>query len=508
MSVADKEAMGIAANSSKIKTTTTITTTANGRENWGMGFLLVFFPDERGSNSVSSSSSSSSSSIKRSNSNNPILTKAQSTLSICILFLFLSLILFTLSTFEPTVPNPVIVSNKHARRFLSEKGITNLKTKTKFSWFAKVLEEGEQPRRLNELLSSSALQGMGKLYLRGTRAMSDLLVGHIVDDTTEDDMRLFLRVLHRSGLTAKADTVFIYGSSSFASKFEALIQEENKSFLNLVTYHLQELNNSSRELAGPSFDLSQFLRRGNKEMADSLWGKRLRVHNDSDSGVAEDRSIQLSYGSVVGFEASELDPENSLAGFVERVPMSLRRWACYPMLLGRVRRNFKHVLLADVKNLMLFGDPLGRVRNKRAESVYVSMTKYSRRNTEKGEANFQVNSAILMGGSRGIRRLSNVMLTEIVRSSMQHKRKNPVSESGILSQLVGKGRLVKNIDLMTSTESLPEASWVVGLKPFRWGTYKMIQRGNNNSKSNEDFNVFIMRQICSSEADSFVYRDC
>src|SRR5581483_4724196 len=38
-------------------------------------------------------------------------------------------------------------------------------------------------------------------------------------------------------------------------------------------------------------------------------------------------------------------------------------YTCYPMILGRVRRNFKHVMLVDVNKVLLLGDPLGRVKN-------------------------------------------------------------------------------------------------------------------------------------------------
>ncbi|KAF3557239.1 hypothetical protein F2Q69_00014890, partial [Brassica cretica] len=50
---------------------------------------------------------------------------------------------------------------------------------------------------------------------------------------------------------------------------------------------------------------------------------------------------ELTHGS--GFDFPELDQENSLSGFMDHVLITLRRWA-YPMLLGRLRRNFKHVM--------------------------------------------------------------------------------------------------------------------------------------------------------------------
>ncbi|KAF2289396.1 hypothetical protein GH714_035844 [Hevea brasiliensis] len=316
---------------------------------------------------------------------------------------------------------------------------------------------------------------MGKLYSRGTRAMSDLVVAHVVEDTDEDEFRLFLRLLHRSGLTARADLVFLFGSSSSESRFEGLIREENDSFLRLV-HHYKKSNTTSHDsvsLPALRFDVTQFLKHGRQEMWESVWGKGIRVKNSNDSDESEGELTQLSYGSVVGFEVSELNPENSLAGFLDHLPMSLRRWACYPMLLGRVRRYFKHIMLVDVKKLLLLIDPLGRFRNRRPESVYMSTkqettssTKHGKRrnnnnknkNSDKSQSHYQVNSAILMGGTRGIRRFSNTMLTEIVRVSMRHRKGKSITESAILSQLAGNEHILKNVDLIKLTEPIPVAS--------------------------------------------------
>ena len=511
----------------------------NSGENWGMGFLLVFFPEDTSSSSSSSptatptvpfSSSSSSPTppkttsspncnsskiIRRTNSNNPIITKTQSTISICALLLLLTLLLFTLSTFEPTIPYPstTISINKTPRRFLSQKPQNKLKT-AKASYFSMFSRRPEDNKGSEKFRSLFALQGMGKLYRRGTRAMSDLVVAHVVEETNEAEFRLFLRVLHRSGLTARADVVFVFPSSLFASRFESLIQEENDSFLKLVNYY-KKLNGTSHDsVSASSFDVSQFLKSEKKQVGEPLWGKRIRVNGDgnfSESGEGEGELTWFRYGSVVGFEASELDPENSLAGFLDHLPMSLRRWACYPMLLGRVRRNFKHVMLVDVKNLVLFSDPLGRVRNRSPESVYIrtkqesGSSKHNRKISEKAQSHSQVNSAILMGGARGIRRLSIAMLTEIARVAMQHKKKSSVTESGILSQLVGNVHVLKNIDLITSTESIPGMSSLTGSNSSLWNNYSIIQRGGN---SNHDINSIIMKQICSREAESSAYRDC
>ncbi|XP_004304348.1 PREDICTED: uncharacterized protein LOC101310142 [Fragaria vesca subsp. vesca] len=485
------------------------TSTSSSGDNWGMGLLLVFFPADNSANAIvdktnklfsSSSSSSASSSatsspsssfIKRTNSNNVLLSKAQSTISICALLVFITLLLFTLSTFEPSSKTHPF--STASRRFLSS----------------------QNSNKPNSSRNQFALQRMGTLYRRGTKAMTDLVVGHVDVDVTEPELRLFLRLLHRSGLTARADIVFIFASS----KFRSAIQEENEYFLNLVRRHREsnsttstsQTNHKPGSSSSSGFDVSQFLKLGKKETEEPLWGKKSSIHSNSSDETDQAESTQLIYGSVVGFEVGELDPENSLRGFLDHVaPMSLRRWACYPMLLGRVRRNFKHIMLVDVKNSVVLGDPLGRVRHKSAESVLLSTmpNKHcSKKISDPTQSHCPVNSAVITGGARGIRRMSTTVLTEIVRAAMQQqqqqrKRKTPVTESGILSQLVGNQFISKNINLVTSTDSIPDPNSVA---PGLLLSHAVIQRGNSN---HDELNSIIMKQICSSEIDSSVYRDC
>ncbi|XP_044467647.1 uncharacterized protein LOC123197412 [Mangifera indica] len=474
-------------------------------ENWGMGLLLVFFPEDKNDSFLQKNNtllSSSSSSIRRTNSS-ALFTKAQSTISICALFVFLTLLLFTLSTFEPSVNIPNSITTP--RRFLSQKSPSS----NTFSSFLKLPGYFGSDKRNNET-TSFALQGMGTLYRRGTIAMSDLVVAHVIEDVKENEFRLFLRLLHRSGLTARADVAFLFGSSSLLLKFSPLIHEENESFLKLVQHYKGSNDTSSKHLV-LSFDITQFVKAAKKEMPEPLWGKKIRGNlsnsvEDGDQG----ESNRVNYGSLVGFEVSELDPENSLAGFLDHVPIGLRRWACYPMLLGRVRRNFKHIALIDVKNMVVVDDPLGRVRNRSLDSVHVTMKqdeKHKKRNSDKTQSHHQANSAIIMGGTRGVRRLSSVVLTEIVRAAMQHK-KNSVTESGILNRVVGNEHISKNIDLVTSSESIRYTSSLSGSRSkSSLGSFGLLQRGNSNS--NDDvIDSIIMKQICYCEEDSSVYKNC
>lgn len=342
--------------------------------------------------------------------------------------------------------------------------------------------------------------------------MADLVICHVPETTSGKELQLFLRLFHRSNLPSKSDLIFIFPSTS--TSFQRAIVEETDSFLKLLHKFQETFNGSHVGESITSFDVTQLLKSSKKEAerAETIWGRKLRTNLTE---LDETELTRPSYGSVASFDVGELDPEDSLGGFLDHVPMSLRRWACYPMLLGRVRRNFKHVVLVDVKDVLLLGDPLGRVRGRSPESVHVSTLppKHGRKNSDKAHHK-PINPAIIMGGARGIRRLSATMLSEIVRaastttSTTQHKRKSPVSESGLLSQLATNDNALKNINLVSSSEVIPEVSALGGFRPgLRLGSlinHTVIRRGN----SNIDIDAIIMKHICSFSLDSSVYSDC
>ncbi|MED6169555.1 hypothetical protein PIB30_022339 [Stylosanthes scabra] len=486
--------LSMAMAKAKAKATTTHTNTTTD-----MGLLLVFFPQNHNATNT----------FKRTNSNNLILSKTQSTISICALLFFLTLLLFTLSTFEPT--NTLHRSNNNRQPKQTQSKTQNHNN----NWF---LPKGLWPntplksQHSHSHSPSKALQRMGTLYRRGTRAMTDLVICHVADETTVHEFRYFLRLIHWSGLTSRSDVVFLFASGSNSSSFAHVIREENDAFSSLLELHTELNSTRWTQLPESTFDVSRFFVRVGKkgdEIAEPLWGKKTRINSSDGGGGGE---VLLSYGSVLSFDAAELDPENSLAGFLDRVPLSLRRWACYPMLLGRVRHNFKHVMLVDVKNAVVVSDPLGRVRNRRSESVFL-FVKHGKKNTDASRTSQRpVNSAVVMGGARGVRRLANAVLVEIVRASMQQKkRKNSVSESAILSQLAGGNEFVlkaKGVELMEASESIPDASQLSGRNSgASLSDYAIIQRGLTSNNHELISSVFI-KQICSSVVDSSVYRDC
>ena len=228
------------------------------------------------------------------------------------------------------------------------------------------------------------------------------------------------------------------------------------------------------------------------DTSEPIWGKKThRANNETES---------LTHGSVVGFDVAELDPENSLSGFMDHVPIALRRWACYPMLLGRVRRSFKHVMLVDAKTSLFLADPLTRIRNRSPETVLFF---------SKHKKTSEVNPAVMIGGARGIRRLSSAMHTEIVRATMQQqrKKKSSASESVVLSQLVGNVHMTKGFEVVGPSESIAEASSLAELRTRNSAAssikeHDIIQRGNILAAA-------IMKRICSSsQLDSSVYSYC
>lgn len=453
-------------------------------EGWGLGLFLVFFPEDGDTHDTNKYLAnnkllSSSSSFRSSATSSPasVKSKAQSTISICAILVFITLLLFTLSNFDHTV-NPSSSPRLGSRRWLSEKKL-NLKFKQK-------------QKIVSSVNGAAALQGMGTLFRRGTRAMNDLVVAHLTGDLKEEDFRVFIRTLHLSGVTARADLVMI--SSSF-SHFSGVIEEENQSFFNLVS------NGTAH-----GFDLTQFTKE-RQAGGETLWGRRLKSNSNAseDLSMSKSNATELSYGSVVGFEVAELDPADSLSGFLDKVPIRLRRWACYQMLLGRVRRNFKHIMLVDPKEVVLLGDPLARVRHKGAESVHL----WKVSDKTKSHA---VTADAITGGMRGVRWLSNAMVNEIVRAatSKKGKTKNAVSDSTILSQLVNNESLLRSSNMVTSTESpIPSASTLVSTvntsASSLLSALMMVHRGTNK---NLDVNYILNKEICLSVLDSFVYTNC
>ncbi|XP_071737563.1 uncharacterized protein [Rutidosis leptorrhynchoides] len=442
------------------------TTYSTSNESWGMGFFLVLFPQDHHNFKTHTINTFK----QHTHNSSHIISKAQYTLSVCALLIFTTLLLFTLASFEPNHKFINKSSDYNYRRHLYE-----------------------SHRNLHLQKHTPALQRLGTLYSRGTTPMNDVVICHVTESVTLLHLKTFLRAFHRSGLFSKSDVVFIFPSFTTPESFDNVIRDETNLFIEL-TRSISDFN--------MSFDVTQFSKSGKLEKSEPIWGRKSKISSNSNSNsssVGETELTRPCYGSVVGFGVGELDPENSLSGFFEYVPMSIRRWASYPMILGRLRRNFKHVILIDVNEVLLLGDPLFILKKQNPETVFLSsMTKHNRKVPVKQI----INSSVIIGGARGVRRLSAAMLMEIVRVAIHDNKKKMtrlthVTESVLLSRIESNEFVQKSIRLVDSGELIHEAS-LSGV----WLVNQTIVR--RNSKLDIEF----MKYICSFTIEASVYSDC
>ena len=87
-----------------------------------------------------------------------------------------------------------------------------------------------------------------------------------------------------------------------------------------------------------------------------------------------------------------------------------------------------------------------------------------------------------------------------------------MSESGVLSQLVGNVHMTKGFEVVGPSEVIAEASSLAELRTRNSTVASssiksrdIIQRGNSN---HFDITATIMKRICSSVLDSSVYSYC
>ncbi|XP_024374829.1 uncharacterized protein [Physcomitrium patens] len=227
-----------------------------------------------------------------------------------------------------------------------------------------------------DILAEKALQGMGTLFRKGTQHMQELIVAHLSENTSLDSLRLFLRTLHRSGATARADVLVLFAGVSSGSHGEhwEVFQEEEENFQKMLALFDPKSTAKRRASDISNSTLTPFnsgvFKRASEEQAQSvrvdvIWGNR---SNNSQMDAKEQG--WSSYGSIAGFEMQDLDPTNVLSGFLDDPPAQLRRWVCYEMLLGMVKSKYHNVLLTQVKGVAFVGDALAAIR--RRQHLYLS----------------------------------------------------------------------------------------------------------------------------------------
>lgn len=64
--------------------------------------------------------------------------------------------------------------------------------------------------------------------------MRELVVAHMSEETSLGSLRLFLRTLHRSGATARADVVVLFPGASISPELLSVFQEEEASFQRML----------------------------------------------------------------------------------------------------------------------------------------------------------------------------------------------------------------------------------------------------------------------------------
>lgn len=228
----------------------------------------------------------------------------------------------------------------------------------------------------------AALLGMGTILRIGTRAMQELIVAHLTEDTTSEDLRLFLRSLHRSGSTARADVVLLFPSSPMPTAMAKVIQEEEESFQKLLKdFETGDTSGDSEGSASTElnftispFNAMAFKKAGeeNQEIVQEIiWGKRYNLSDSTEETIPVQTSPgSASWGSMVAFDVQELDSQDALHGFLDAPPVQLRRWVCYDMLLGTIKFRYRNVLLSQVKGVYVLGDALSTTRE--LQIIYIT----------------------------------------------------------------------------------------------------------------------------------------
>lgn len=213
----------------------------------------------------------------------------------------------------------------------------------------------------------AAMRGLGVVFSKGTRTMDELIVANFPDHCNLPDFRLFLRTLHRSGAMAKGDLVLLFPWRTIPKDVFDVVSEEAQSFQKLIASESSSEKNSNISVFNALAFRQATVKNANRKISSSssVWG-------DITTLSANQVESSLGWGSVVGFQMSELDPDNVFSKFLNNSPSQLRRWLCYEMLLGKLRRRFKRVMLVELGGVVILGDALASVR-KQGIGLYLTL---------------------------------------------------------------------------------------------------------------------------------------
>lgn len=494
------------------------------------------------------------SSGRKASPSTPLHRKLKSAVSLCVGILVCTLVLFVLVALDPSK-----VAEEPWRGGTPRMRVTipNYRhwSSTLAASTARSTDDSHRPSQELEIHGServAALEGMGMLFRPGTRAMPQLVVAHLADSTTSEDLRLFLRGLHRSGMPAHADVVLLFPSRSVAEDITTVINEEERYFQKLLERERESSETSTQhpERALLSvFNRDAYMRTtplagaadATGPRMDSIWGRRHNASKTLDlQPVLQPVDVQEPhYGAFVGFDVQELDPNDALSGFLQAPSMGLRRWNCYHMLLGMVRHRFRHVLVTEVTGVVILADALlATVKKKDASQLHLFATSesWSENATTNGtsmEAVYGsgiwnslddeekrkkvISTGVILGGVRPVRSVAAAMATEIVRVALLRKKRECFSDASLLSYMVHKSsalgrKVASHLQVHESGSSavnlLPSSHDLLSRNVSRFALVQGLHRLSVSANQRKYFLESLRRDICRSQSDREVYADC
>lgn len=427
----------------------------------------------------------------------------------------------------------------------------------------------EEDQEEEEEVGFPALEGLGMLFRKGKRAMPELVVAHLSETTTVEDLRFFLRGLHRSGMPAQADVVLLFPWRPLPQEYISVIRHEEQNFRRLLAKFRKGAAGESSFGKLSVFNPGAYGRTMSVldygQRQESIWGKKQHSgrSNSSTNGDGDDNADEaVHYGAIVGFDMQELDPDDALSGFLDSPSATLRRWVCYQILIGMVRHRYRHVFLTEVTGVFILKDFLtpfkkkdnslhlystGQQWNDSAspespnspepptsaarvgsimETVYGDKFWSSMEVEDKSRK--VITTSVIIGGVRKVRILAMAMVTEIVRVALlRHPDRAPFRvDAPILSFLVHKSSaLGKKVGCHLQVHD--SGASIVNLLPGPPRTsafddfffsrrsdltrFSVIQGLHNEALPDVRRNKILdslRKDICSSQNDIRIYPDC
>lgn len=483
--------------------------------------------------------------------------KAKSTISLCVGIVLctfvLSVLTFALDLWKVSEAPRLLVSFPY-----------KLRNHTSFVKPSDVVPD-RRPEMIVTREEEAALEGMGVLYRKGKCGMPQIVVAHLSETTTAEDLKLFLRGMHRSGLLASADLVLLFPWQPLPRFFAKVIRDEERYFQRLLAQHHKAGTRRPTESV-PESKLSIFnsdaytkplsVSDFGKGRQESVWGAS-GARNDSASTESKDDGVH--YGAVIGFDMQELDPDDAFSGFLDRPSANLRRWVCYQILLGMVRNRYRHAMLTQVRGTFFLKNVLAPLKRRdpslhlyhtgrrwadvhsSPQSLYNVFSPSSEANAttgviesvygkkfwnsleEEDRARKVISTGLIVGGIRPVRSVAMAMATEIVRVALLRKTRDAFNPEAVLSFLVHKSsvlgkKVASHLQVhdsgMSPVNLLPGPPRGDDFNDFfrredsRFAVLHGFKNEGVTERRREKILKSLWQDICNSQNDVEIYTDC